>query len=91
MRIFTVIIEKDKEGYFVGEVVELPGCHTQAKSLDELMERIKEAIELYLDVHKEALEKRLSSLESRRLLYEAACFNRQTDSGNLKKSWFRRS
>jgi len=57
MRTFTVIIEKDKEGYFVGEVVELPGCHTQAKSLDELMERIKEAIELYLDVQREALEK----------------------------------
>jgi predicted RNase H-like HicB family nuclease len=59
MRTFTVIIEKDKEGYFVGEVVELPGCHTQAKSLDELMERIKEAIELYLDVQGEALEKGL--------------------------------
>jgi predicted RNase H-like HicB family nuclease len=59
MRTFTVIIEKDKEGYFVGEVVELPGCHTQAKSLDELMERIKEAIELYLDVQGEALEKEL--------------------------------
>ena len=57
MRTFTVIIEKDKDGYFVGEVVELPGCHTQAKSLDELMERIKEAIELYLDVQGEALEK----------------------------------
>ncbi len=59
MRTFTVIIQKDKEGYFVGEVVELPGCHTQAKSLDELMERIKEAIELYLDVQGEALEKEL--------------------------------
>jgi len=59
MRAFTVIIEKDKDGYFVGEVVELPGCHTQAKSLDELMERIKEAIELYLDVQGEALEKEL--------------------------------
>lgn len=59
MRTFTVIIQKDKEGYFVGEVVELPGCHTQAKSLDELMERIKEAIELYLDVQGEAPEKEL--------------------------------
>jgi predicted RNase H-like HicB family nuclease len=59
MKAFTVIIEKDKEGYFVGEVVELPGCHTQAKSLDELMERIKEAIELYLDVQGEAIEKEL--------------------------------
>jgi predicted RNase H-like HicB family nuclease len=59
MRALTVIIEKDKEGYFVGEVVELPGCHTQAKSLDELMEGIRESIELYLDVQGEALEKEL--------------------------------
>jgi predicted RNase H-like HicB family nuclease len=59
MKTFTVIIEKDKEGYFVEEVVELPGCHTQAKSLDELMERIKKVIELYLDVQGEALEKEL--------------------------------
>jgi Uncharacterized conserved protein len=59
MKAFTVTIQKDKEGYLVGEVVELPGCHTQAKSLDELMERIKEAIELYSDVHGKALEKEL--------------------------------
>jgi len=63
MKAFTVIIQKDKEGYLVGDVVELPGCHTRAKSLDELMERIKEAIELYLDVHGEALEKELEFVE----------------------------
>ena len=44
---FTVVIEKDEDDYYVGEVVELPGCHTQAKTVDELMERIKEAIGLY--------------------------------------------
>lgn len=48
-REFTVIIERDEEGYFVAEVPELPGCHTQAKSLDTLMNRVKEAIGLYLD------------------------------------------
>jgi len=42
-REFTVIIEKDEDGYFVGSVPQLKGCHTQAKSLDELMERIREA------------------------------------------------
>ena len=47
---FNVIIERDAEGYFVASVPSLPGCHTQAKSLDELMERIREAIELCLDV-----------------------------------------
>ena len=43
---FTVIIEKDEEGYYIAEVPELKGCHTQAKSLDTLMERVKEAIQL---------------------------------------------
>jgi len=42
-REFTVIIEKDEDGYFVGSVPQLKGCHTQAKSLDELMQRIREA------------------------------------------------
>ena len=43
---FTVIIEQDEQGYFIAEVPELRGCHTQAKSLDVLMERTKEAIQL---------------------------------------------
>ena len=47
---FNVVIEQDEEGYFVASVPSLPGCHTQAKSLDQLMERIQEAIELYIEV-----------------------------------------
>jgi predicted RNase H-like HicB family nuclease len=53
MREFTVIIQKDEEGYYVAEVPGLKGCHTQARSLDELMERVKEAIELCLEVYGE--------------------------------------
>ena len=49
-RDFNVIVERDAEGYFIASVPSLPGCHTQAKSLDELMERIQEAIEVYLEV-----------------------------------------
>ena len=52
-REFSVIIEKDEDGYFVGSVPELSGCHTQARSLDELMERIKETIQLWLEVQGE--------------------------------------
>jgi predicted RNase H-like HicB family nuclease len=48
-RRFTVIIELDEDGYYVGSVPELPGCHTQAQTLKTLMERIREAIELYLE------------------------------------------
>ncbi|MDA1107819.1 MAG: type II toxin-antitoxin system HicB family antitoxin [Proteobacteria bacterium] len=55
-REFDVIVERDSEGYYVASVPALPGCHTQAKSLDELMERIKEAIELCLDTEGESTE-----------------------------------
>lgn len=47
---FSIIIEEDEEGFFVASVPELQGCHTQAKSLDVLMKRIREAIELCLEV-----------------------------------------
>ncbi|MFW5847047.1 MAG: type II toxin-antitoxin system HicB family antitoxin [Nanoarchaeota archaeon] len=46
---FNIIIEKGEENYLISEVVELPGCHTQAKNMDELLKRTKEAIELYLE------------------------------------------
>jgi predicted RNase H-like HicB family nuclease len=46
---FNVVIEQDADGYFVASVPELRGCHTQAKSLDTLMKRIREAIELCLE------------------------------------------
>lgn len=48
---FDVVVERDSEGFFVASVPALPGCHTQAKSLDVLMSRIREAIELCLEVH----------------------------------------
>ncbi len=49
-REFSVVIEKDEDGYYVASVPTLRGCHTQARSLDALMKRIKEAIELCLEV-----------------------------------------
>lgn len=49
-REFDVIIERDRSGYYVASVPALRGCHTQAKSLDVLLRRIKEAIELCLEV-----------------------------------------
>lgn len=53
---FTVIIEKDSEGYLVASVPELHGCHTQAKTFDQLNERIREAIELCLLDNKDTFE-----------------------------------
>jgi len=50
---FTVIIEKDEEaGMYVGEVPNLPGCHTHGKSIDELMKNMREVIELCLEEEK---------------------------------------
>jgi len=49
MKNFNIIIEQGEDGYFISEVIELPGCHTQAKSMDELIKRTKEAITLFLE------------------------------------------
>lgn len=46
---FTILIEKDEDGIYVGFVPALKGCHTQAKTVEELLPRIKEAIELCLE------------------------------------------
>jgi len=48
-RKFTVVIERDEDGYYVGTVPTLRGCHTQAKTLDTLMKRMREAVELCLE------------------------------------------
>ncbi len=50
---FLTLIEQDEDGIYVATVPALKGCHTQAKSLDELLPRIREAIELYLEVEAE--------------------------------------
>ena len=47
---FDVVIERDEDGYYVASVPQLPACHTQGRSLDEVTERIQEAIELCLEV-----------------------------------------
>jgi predicted RNase H-like HicB family nuclease len=56
---FNVIIERDSEGFYVASVPSLRGCHTQARSLDTLMERVREAIELCLEVQAEEELERL--------------------------------
>jgi len=48
-RKFNVVIERDSEGWLIASVPSLHGCHTQARSLDQLMERVREAIALCLE------------------------------------------
>ncbi len=49
---FKIIIERDEDGYFVASVPALPGCYTQGKTFKELMDNVKDAIKLCLDVAK---------------------------------------
>ena len=49
---YNIIIEQDNDGFYVGYVHELKGCHSQAKSIDQLIIRMKEVIELCLEVKK---------------------------------------
>jgi len=53
-REFTVIVERDEDGHYVASVPELRGCHTQARSLDKLITRVREAIALCLEVEDES-------------------------------------
>lgn len=56
-REFDVLIERDRAGYYVASVPSLRGCHTQAKSMDLLLKRVKEAIELCLEIEEEQPER----------------------------------
>ena len=49
---FTVLIEQDEDGIFIAKVPEIAGCYTQGKTLQEVLERIKEAIEVCLESDK---------------------------------------
>ncbi len=67
MKEFTVVIERDEDGYFIGTVPQLKGCHTQARSLDELMERMKEAVLLCLEAEGETDESKLQFVGLQRI------------------------
>lgn len=60
---YTVLIEEGEDGYLVSNVIELSGCHTQAKTYDELIKRTKEAISLYLSVKKPTEKVKFLSLQ----------------------------
>jgi predicted RNase H-like HicB family nuclease len=67
-REFTVVIEKDEEGYFIGTVPQIQGCHTQAKSLDKLMEGMKEAVLMCLEAEGEAGDGELQFIGVQRIV-----------------------
>jgi predicted RNase H-like HicB family nuclease len=48
-REFYIVIEKDEDGFYVGEVPQLKACYSQGRTIDELLENMKEAIALALE------------------------------------------
>jgi len=66
-REFTVVIERDEDGWLVGSVPSLHGCHTQAKTMDDLLERMEEAILLCLEDEGEDSESPLELVGIQRL------------------------
>ncbi len=61
VREFSVVILEDEGGGYIAVVPELPGCHTQGDSLDEVIKNVREAIELYLETLSEEEKKELLS------------------------------
>ena len=58
-REYTVVIERDEDGYLVGNVPSLRGCHSRARTMDDLLERVREAIQLCLEEQGEDAEAQL--------------------------------
>ena len=65
---FTVIIEKGEDGFYVGSVPALRGCHTQGRTMDELMKNMKEAIELCLEVEKDIPKEEFVGIQQIRVM-----------------------
>lgn len=61
---YKILIEQDEDNLYVASVPELPGCHTQGKTLEEARKRIKEAIKLYLDVHPKTKKEKIKFPQS---------------------------
>ena len=73
VREFSVVIVEDESGGYIAIVPELPGCHTQRDSLDEVIENVREAIELYLETlseeeKEELLKRRVVDLQRVRVV-----------------------
>ncbi len=50
---FTVLIKQDEDGMYIAKVPDIPGCYTQGKTVEQAVERVREAIQVYLEAEKE--------------------------------------
>ncbi len=67
MRTFTMIIERDKQGVYIGSIVELPNLHARGNDLDELRRNIREAIIIYTSFHRDYEMKELEFIGLQRI------------------------
>ena len=49
---FPAVVERDEDGWYVGSVPSLRGCHTQARTLAQLEKRLVQAIKVCLNGEK---------------------------------------
>ena len=82
----TIVIEKDADGFFNASVPSLRGCHTQAKSLNVLMKRMAEAIELCTENKKLPLPSRKSKSTSVKKAYPLVHFDKENEFVSIKLS-----
>ena len=61
---YTIILEQDEDGSIIAEVAGLAGCHSWGRTRAEALKNIKEALELYLDVEKNARPLKFLGVES---------------------------
>ncbi len=62
-REFYVIIERDEDGYYVGEAPQLRACYSQGETLDELMDNMKEVIALCLEEQREEIRSEVIGIQ----------------------------
>ena len=67
---FKVELIQEPDGGYIAHVPALPGCHTQGDSFDEIIENVKDAIQLYMDVLSE--ESTISPVNSRSQIVEVS-------------------
>ena len=53
---FTIVIEEGEDGWYIATVPDIPGCYTQGKTIAQVLDRIKEAIEVCLEADEEVIE-----------------------------------
>ena len=50
---YTAIIEQSEDGWYVGQVQEIPEAISQGRTIEELTQNLLDALEMVIDYHRE--------------------------------------